>query len=151
MSMWEDDAACRVPWIKTEWFFPAEEDVPRALRCGRTRESNLRARAVCSSCPVIKQCLKANLDAEFGVFGGFTAPEREAIREGRAIPTRRPTSVMNTEERQVFDGFMSGMTMREACTFYGHTERWREAYLVEGQISQRLQAVAQEQDQEQVA
>jgi hypothetical protein len=43
-----------------------------------SREEVRAAKSVCSACPVRRECLKAALsgEEEWGVWGGFTAPER---------------------------------------------------------------------------
>lgn len=42
-----------------------------------------RAKVVCASCPVRKQCLRDSLenDDRWGIWGGYTAPERNRVRE----------------------------------------------------------------------
>jgi WhiB family redox-sensing transcriptional regulator len=41
----------------------------------------MRAKAVCSSCPVIQRCLRWALEARepYGVWGGLSVDEREAL------------------------------------------------------------------------
>lgn len=53
-------------------------------------EHNKRQQAIdaCNACPVRKECLEANKDVEYGVFGGMTAIERE--RQGWIAVRRVP-------------------------------------------------------------
>lgn len=39
--------------------------------------------AVCSTCPVIATCRDQHMDERFGIWGGMSEDEREAIRSGR--------------------------------------------------------------------
>lgn len=51
------------------------------------------ARAICAACPVRLDCLEHALDngERFGIWGGFTEPERRQMRRQRAL-ARRPAS-----------------------------------------------------------
>jgi hypothetical protein len=68
---WRDRAAC----IDTDqrMFFPAQGD------------ANTRARQMCAGCPVRVPCLDYAVDnhEEFGIWGGTTPRERQAIRRRR--------------------------------------------------------------------
>lgn len=71
---WQMRAACR--GIDTSTFFhPENERGPSRVR----RE--MRAKAVCSSCTVVDNCLKWALAARepYGVWGGLSVEEREAL------------------------------------------------------------------------
>jgi hypothetical protein len=48
------------------------------------REELATAKAICSSCPVVSQCLAWALETgqDAGVWGGLTADERRALRLG---------------------------------------------------------------------
>ena len=69
---WQRRAACARPGIDPEWFFP----VPGG--------SGKRAKGVCARCPVTAPCLADALDrpaeADHGVRGGLTAPQRRRLR-----------------------------------------------------------------------
>ena len=67
---WLDSAACagKDPAI----FFPPE--VPAG------RFSWKPAQQICGLCPVRRDCLKANLDLEYGYVGGKTPNERSLLR-----------------------------------------------------------------------
>lgn len=73
---WAPRAACRD--ADPELFFhpDGERDEARASR-------DRQAKAVCSRCPVIVECLRWALaaDEKFGVFGGLTEGERAALRQ----------------------------------------------------------------------
>jgi WhiB family transcriptional regulator, redox-sensing transcriptional regulator len=76
---WQGNAACR--GIDTSAFYhPENERGPSRMR----RE--LRAKAVCSACPVIDNCLHWALRVRepYGIWGGLSAEEREVLL------TRRP-------------------------------------------------------------
>ena len=67
---WQDDALCAQ--VDPELFFPEQGGKSKA------------AKKVCAQCPVRDQCLDYALTegiVEFGVFGGTTAAEREAMME----------------------------------------------------------------------
>jgi WhiB family redox-sensing transcriptional regulator len=71
---WQVKAACR--GVDTSNFYhPENERGPSRVR----RE--MRAKAVCSACPVIENCLRWALAARepYGVWGGLSVEEREAL------------------------------------------------------------------------
>ncbi len=71
---WQARAACR--GIDTANFYhPENERGP-----SRTKRE-LRAKAVCSGCPVIENCRRWALSTRepYGVWGGLSAEEREAM------------------------------------------------------------------------
>lgn len=71
---WQQQAACR--GIDTSSFYhPENERGPSRLR----RE--MRAKAICATCPVIESCLRWALAARepYGVWGGTSAEDREQI------------------------------------------------------------------------
>jgi WhiB family redox-sensing transcriptional regulator len=76
---WTESAACKG---KGHLFF--EDDHLTIVR---------KAKAVCTTCPVIDQCLMYAMDNnEFGVWGGMTANERKNYRRrekrrGQMTPT----------------------------------------------------------------
>lgn len=76
---WQTLAACRD--ANPELFFPAGEDytAPTAATSLST------ARAVCSSCPVARECLTWAVESgeEFGIWSGTTPAERRVIRRDR--------------------------------------------------------------------
>ncbi len=77
---WQYEAACRE--LPTEMFFhPDGERGPRR----RNREN--AAKAVCFSCPVIKQCREHALKVQepYGIWGGLTEDERLEINTGRPV------------------------------------------------------------------
>lgn len=43
------------------------------------------AKALCASCAVREECAEFGMSAEFGIFGGLTPAERDAIRPDRVI------------------------------------------------------------------
>jgi WhiB family redox-sensing transcriptional regulator len=79
---WRRSAACRT--ADPELFFPVSSDGP-------SRAQEERAKAVCRSCAVRRQCLQYALAAReaYGVWGGMAEDERErAVRRARkpAVP-----------------------------------------------------------------
>jgi WhiB family redox-sensing transcriptional regulator len=77
---WQVDAACRGR-DTAEFYHPENERGPSRVR----RE--LRAKAICATCPVITNCLRWALVARepYGVWGGLSVEEREAL-----ISSQRP-------------------------------------------------------------
>jgi WhiB family redox-sensing transcriptional regulator len=69
---WQVAAACRGSDTGT-FYHPENERGPSRVK----RE--MRAKAVCASCPVIENCLRWALSARepYGVWGGLSAEERE--------------------------------------------------------------------------
>lgn len=72
---WRRRAACRMPDVPVDIFFPGRGDGP-------TMQAAL---AVCQRCSSRSECLEANLDERDGVWGGTTAAERRRIRRERGI------------------------------------------------------------------
>jgi WhiB family transcriptional regulator, redox-sensing transcriptional regulator len=71
---WQMNAACR--GLDTSTFYhPENERGPSRVR----RE--MRAKAVCATCPVVQNCLRWALAARepYGVWGGLSVEEREAL------------------------------------------------------------------------
>lgn len=65
--MWIDNVACKPEQM--ELFF------------SELKSKVAKAKAICASCPVAKECLEfaQSTDVEFGTFGGYTADERKAL------------------------------------------------------------------------
>ncbi len=76
---WQMDAACRGQ-DTSNFYHPENERGPSRAR----RE--FRAKAVCASCPVVKQCLRWALAARepYGVWGGLSTEERESLLIGKS-------------------------------------------------------------------
>jgi hypothetical protein len=75
LTNWVKDAVCRhvVTGPEVDDFFGISESAPIS------RAEVARSKFICKNiCPVQKECLKAALsgDEEWGVWGGYTAPER---------------------------------------------------------------------------
>lgn len=77
---WRAEAACRGHDV--ELFFPTRSD-PSTYDA---------ARAICSCCPVLTNCLEDHLAEQLGMWGGTSPPERVALRRRRGLlaPRRRP-------------------------------------------------------------
>ena len=71
---WQVNAACRGT-DTSQFYHPENERGPSRVR----RE--MRAKAICSNCPVVKSCLRWALAARepYGVWGGLSTEEREAM------------------------------------------------------------------------
>lgn len=65
--MWLDKVACK----------PEQMD----LFFSELKSKVAKAKAICASCPVAKECLEfsQSTEVEFGTFGGYTAEERKAL------------------------------------------------------------------------
>jgi WhiB family transcriptional regulator, redox-sensing transcriptional regulator len=72
---WRDHAACR--FADPELFFPVSPAGPSLDQAER------RARAVCATCPVRRECLQFALATRqaHGVWGGMSERERGATRQ----------------------------------------------------------------------
>ncbi len=68
---WQEDAACRT--VDSELFYP-----PIGAPRHEVRAAERKAKRLCFSCPVQRECLEAALEADerFGVWGGMSARER---------------------------------------------------------------------------
>lgn len=83
-------APCSSADIDVNLFFPAVDGInyQRPTRCEQ------RALAVCAECPLARRaaCLEGALeypaDEQYGVVGGATASQRQAILIGRALSAR---------------------------------------------------------------
>jgi WhiB family redox-sensing transcriptional regulator len=75
---WQFEGACRTV-DSTVFFHPEGERGPSRLARDRA------AKAICATCPVIAQCAAHALAVRepYGVWGGLTEDEREAIYRGR--------------------------------------------------------------------
>ncbi len=78
---WQLQGACR--GVNPEDFFH-----PEGERGPRRRSRDLSAKAVCARCPVLLQCRTHALEVRepYGVWGGLTEAEREAIHAEGDIP-----------------------------------------------------------------
>lgn len=85
MTDWRDDAECRVE--DPEMFFPTGSETAAQDRIRQ-------AKAVCARCPVTAECLTWALEMglDNGVFGGFSADDRRALRLALFAPAPAGTS-----------------------------------------------------------
>ena len=81
---WQFDGACR----------DADQDLffhPVGERGSARRRRAEAAKAICATCPVIKECLQQSLAVRepYGVWGGLSEDERAAVlaQRGRAVRT----------------------------------------------------------------
>jgi len=79
---WRQAAACRD--IDPDLFFPIGTSGPAA---GQIAE----AKRVCRTCPVRTPCLgwAINHYQDYGIWGGMTEPERQALRAANALGRHR--------------------------------------------------------------
>jgi WhiB family redox-sensing transcriptional regulator len=79
-SNWQAEARCRGLDVSVFYHPENERDPSRARR-------EAAAKAICAQCPVVAQCLLWALATRepYGVWGGTSAQEREALLMGRAI------------------------------------------------------------------
>ena len=68
--------------------------------------TNRVIRKVCFTCPIQKECLRAGMEEEYGIWGGFTRWERTKIRNQRLADPE-----MNPVRRDLED---FGITLDEA-------------------------------------
>ena len=67
---------------------------------GEDDAKSFRALGICSTCPVVAQCLEwAIKHEEFGIFGGMTARARVRARREQGIALVRPQDVNRNIER----------------------------------------------------
>src|SRR5690625_3777642 len=68
---WMADALCAQTGPGNNWFHPAKGESPSI------------ARDICARCPVAEGvCLAYGMDDPYGVYAGYTAKERRALRHG---------------------------------------------------------------------
>ncbi len=69
---WQEDAACRGADVSTFYHPDNERGVSRSRR-------EMRAKAICATCPVTASCLNWALSTRepYGVWGGLSVEERE--------------------------------------------------------------------------
>jgi WhiB family redox-sensing transcriptional regulator len=81
---WQYRGLCRL--TSPELFFHPERE-----RGPARRRREARALAVCRRCPVLEECREHALRVgePYGVWGGMTEQDREAIRAGDAAPPVR--------------------------------------------------------------
>lgn len=86
---WARHGACRGADSTT--FFEVDDFVDGKFTCAESKRENaerrLRAKLICSSCPVRAECLQDALadDDEFSVRGGLAPYERRAVRAGAVV------------------------------------------------------------------
>ena len=81
---WQEQAACRE--YDNELFFGP--DRPESELEKQTRE--MRAKAVCKTCPVVEPCLEFAMETnqKYGIWGGLTDKERASLKRRRARARR---------------------------------------------------------------
>lgn len=96
---WVIEAACRD--YDPEMFFELGSN-------GRNTEAIRKAKAVCYSCPVIRECIKDNIEIPFGIVGGMTPAERWKILRRKG----RPSHMQNA--------------FSSSGRYYGKSGKWQE-------------------------
>ena len=81
---WQEDAACRK--YDNELFFGPEQGESELEKQAR----EMRAKAVCHSCPVREPCLEFAMETnqKYGIWGGHTDKERASLKRRRARARR---------------------------------------------------------------
>lgn len=76
---WMDKAACKS--LPTDAFFePEREDFKNFNDFTDARAKSYReAKAICETCPVIRECLYENMFQRYGVWGGKTPSQRQSL------------------------------------------------------------------------
>ncbi len=84
---WQFDGACRAAG-DSQFFHPEGERGPRR------RNRDAAAQAICATCPVLQQCRDHALAVRepYGVWGGLTEEDREAILASRRSAERLPVA-----------------------------------------------------------
>ncbi|MGW1328035.1 WhiB family transcriptional regulator [Streptomyces antibioticus] len=91
-TYWRERAAC-LRADDPDMFFPVGNDGPSLVEVDE-------AKAVCSWCPVLEQCLDLalQLGPVQGVWGGTTESERRAIRRRDARPTTKKAVTLQNSD-----------------------------------------------------
>lgn len=100
---WEK-AACRGS-IYTDLFYSVEE-----TRSLQQYEYINALRQTCAGCPIFKECLEYAFQYEdYGVWGGMTTQEREAMRDPEKYPQQLRRAIID------FDEYGIDFKMLESC------------------------------------
>jgi WhiB family transcriptional regulator, redox-sensing transcriptional regulator len=105
---WLVHADCRREQYHPDWWYADldDSDLPKE----RAERQILRAKLICASCPVRGACLMqaATTKEEFGVWGGYTADERQRLTHPtKPVTVRSPSDEPLTEvERIVLTAFV---------------------------------------------
>jgi WhiB family redox-sensing transcriptional regulator len=100
---WQNDAACLGLFADTgeDLFFPPDNPGGPKVGKGVTGEKQRveKARVICASCPVVRQCLNYAIYNDcHGFWGGMTESERrKVIREREEMVLRRGLMILNGE------------------------------------------------------
>lgn len=80
---WRNHAECL--YVYPDVFYPHKYD----------HSSCREAKSICARCPVKTECLTAafEIDEPFGIWGGLTPRERDAMRRADNRPRRRPPEI----------------------------------------------------------
>lgn len=73
MPLWHLQATCR--GLPSQVFYGGNDQAPLSSK------EITRAKTVCGTCPVRRDCLQQGLEEDWGIWGGFTRPERERARK----------------------------------------------------------------------
>ena len=70
-----------------------------------------RAKEVCATCPVRRDCLQDGLSEEWGIWGGFTRAERERGQKilGTWIEDEQGLTIIPAEDDAVMVAYDSGL------------------------------------------
>lgn len=77
---WQEQSNCK--GVDSELFF-----LEPLLRGKQKREKERKAKAICKGCPVVNECLQHAMRTPeyFGVWGGMTADERNALLRKQGV------------------------------------------------------------------
>jgi WhiB family redox-sensing transcriptional regulator len=80
-ELWQIKAACRGPHA-TVFFPPAQFE-----RTDEKEEREMRAKAICATCPVTRACLdySVRIREPHGIWGGLNEVERKQLLARRAV------------------------------------------------------------------
>lgn len=137
--MWRDRAACRRGG-DPERFFPSAETGPEY------EAQVVAAKAVCTGCPVLTECLTwALTELPYGIAGGMTEDERRQHRAGRRgrSACRAPSRPVAATSKEVAaagrDAIRAGWSSREVARAFGVADRTAERWAVRAHAEQGQQ------------
>lgn len=95
-------------------------------------ERRLRARVICSGCPVQLECLRWALETDLntGTAGGLSSAQRDSVRRGSPVPgllgTRQgaePARAGHSQGDAMVKAFVNGATILEVSQRFGTSAR----------------------------
>lgn len=131
--------------------FDQERDEGYRLAMARlkteTAERRLKAQLTClETCPMVEACRELGRDEEFGVWGGTTPDDREAVREGRPKKPRNLRSKGGGTRIMLSRQLIGGVSISQMAEMHGTTRK-----STMGQLQQRVAELSTPSDNLKVA